>query len=49
MLSEIFFLRLEAALRAANAAATGSSEIRFVPAKLPASPAREPLQAAKSA
>jgi len=49
MLSEIFFLRLEAGLRAANAAATGSSENRFVPVELPASPTREPLQAAKSA
>jgi hypothetical protein len=40
MLSEIFVLRLEAILRASNAAGSGSSDTRFVPIKQPLSPIR---------
>ena len=49
MLSEIFILRLEAILRAANAPTTGRSDTRFVPIKQPVSSANEPQQAGKSA
>ncbi len=41
MLSEIFILRLEAILRASNAAATGPGQTRFVPIAPPVSPAED--------
>jgi hypothetical protein len=47
MLSEIYILRLEAILRASNAAIPGSSDTRFVPVRLPASPTKDPRQAGK--
>jgi len=47
MLSEIFILRLETILRTSNAPAPGSSDTRFVPTKLPVSPAKDLQQAGK--
>jgi len=47
MLSEIHILRLEASLRAASAPATGSSDTRFVPIKLPVNCDKGPQQAGK--
>jgi hypothetical protein len=41
MLSEIFILRLEAILRASNAAAPDPGSTRFVPIALPVSPSED--------
>jgi hypothetical protein len=49
MLAEIFMMRLEAILRASNAAGIGTSDTRFVPIKLPVSPAKDSQQAGKQA
>ena len=47
MLSEIFILRLEAILRAANAPIPASIDTRFVPIKPPARPTKNLQQAGK--
>jgi hypothetical protein len=47
MLSEIFMLRLEAIFRTSNESASGSSDTRLVPIKLPVNPTKVPQQTGK--
>jgi hypothetical protein len=47
MMSEIYMLRLEAALRTTTAPAAGSSDTRFVPIKRPASSSKDSQPAGK--